>query len=433
MKVLTMLENNIDNTDDDEPLLLKEAMASPHWPKWLEAMLSELNFHNENGTWDLVDASSDHKVLIRQWIFKFKKDHLGNILKYKAQWVVHSYKQKFELDYEDTFTTVVKPMSYKTLLAISAFYGLNIQQMDIVTAFLLSFLDETIYVKQPHYFAKGLQVCHLHKALYGLKQSPWVWYMIFMDFLHKLDFHRSKSDHEVFISENQSIFLAVYVDDLLLFGLDTMRLDEIQHQLSSQFKMTDLNEISHYLGMEVDVTDDSISICQTTYIKKILNCFKMFNCNPASIFMMAGLLSTLGPFTTDASSSQKEWYQSVIESLIWLSQHTQPDISFVVAILSKYCSNSNEQHCKHVWRVLAYLNTTLDHGLTFTIKGSKDLINYSDSDFADAVDGCKSTEAFVFMLAEGSISHQAKQQSIIALSSYEAKYIALCEADKEAI
>ena len=63
VKVLIMLENNINNTDDDEPLSLEEVMTSPHWPKWLEAMLSKLNFHKENGTWNLVDASADHKIL----------------------------------------------------------------------------------------------------------------------------------------------------------------------------------------------------------------------------------------------------------------------------------------------------------------------------------------------------------------------------------
>ena len=279
-------------------------------------MLSELNSHKENGTWDLVDASLDHKVLTGWWVFKLKKDRLGNILKYKAQWVVHNYKQKFELDYENTFATVIKLMSYKILFIINAFHDLNVQQMNVVTAFLFGFLDETIYVEQPHYFTEGFKVCHLCKVLYGLKQSPQIWYMTLMNFLHKFGFHKSKSDHEVFISEDQSIFLTVYVDDLLLFSLNTMRLDEIQCQLFSQFKMTNLDEISHYLGMEVDVTDDSISIHQTTYIKKILNHFKMFNCNSVSIFMMTGLLSTLGPSTINASSSQKEWYQSAIESLI---------------------------------------------------------------------------------------------------------------------
>ena len=174
MKILIMLENNINNADDDEPLLPKEVITSPHWPKWLEAMLSELNSHKENGTWDLVNAPSDCKVLTGRWVFKLKKDCLGNILKYKAQWVVHGYKQKFGLNYKDTFATMVKPTSYKALLAISALHGLNIQQMNIVTTFLLGFLDETIYVEQPHYFTKGLQICHLCKALYSLKQSPWV-------------------------------------------------------------------------------------------------------------------------------------------------------------------------------------------------------------------------------------------------------------------
>ena len=108
MKVLIMLENNIDDADNDEPLSLKKTMASSHWLKWLEAMLSKLNSYKKNETWNLVDASSDYKVLIRWWIFKLKKNCLGNILKYKAQWVVHSYKQKFGLDYEDTFATVVK-------------------------------------------------------------------------------------------------------------------------------------------------------------------------------------------------------------------------------------------------------------------------------------------------------------------------------------
>ena len=70
-----------------------------------------------------------------------KKDRYGNILKYKARWVVHGYKQKYGLDYEDTFATVVKPMSYKALIALSALRGLKIRQMDVVTAFLLICLD----------------------------------------------------------------------------------------------------------------------------------------------------------------------------------------------------------------------------------------------------------------------------------------------------
>ena len=85
-----------------------------------------------------------------------------------------------------------------------------------------------------------------------------------------------------------------------------MRLDKIQYQLSLQFKMTDFDKIFYYLNMKVDVTDDFIFIHQITYIKKILNCFEIFNCNFVSIFIMTDLLSTLNSSITDASLSQKK-------------------------------------------------------------------------------------------------------------------------------
>ena len=80
--------------------------------------------------------------------------------------------------------------------------------------------------------------------------------------------------------------------------------------------MTDLDEIFHYLNMKINITDDSIFIHQIIYIKKILNHFEMFNCNPVSTFMMTGLLFTFNSSITNTLLLQKEWYQSVIESLI---------------------------------------------------------------------------------------------------------------------
>ena len=130
--------------------------------------------------------------------------------------------------------------------------------------------------------------------------------MTFINFLYKFGFYKSKSDYKIFISENQFIFLAVYANDFLLFSLDIIRLNKIQYQLSSQFKMTDFNKISHYLNMKVNITDDSIFIYQITYIKKILNHFKIFNCNSVSIFIMADLLFTFDSSNTNVSSSQKE-------------------------------------------------------------------------------------------------------------------------------
>ena len=85
--------------------------------------------------------------------------------------------------------------------------------------------------------------------------------------------------------------------------------------------------------------------------------------------------------------------------------HTRLNIAFTIATLSKYNSNFSEKHCNYVKRVFRYLKNTLDYDIIFIVKESVNLINYSDSDFADTVNDRKFTRAFVFMLADGFISH----------------------------
>lgn len=141
------------------------------------------------------------------------------------------------------------------------------------------------------------------------------------------------------------------------------------------------------------------------------------------------------PSTTEADDDTKKWYQSAVGSLMWASLHSRPDVHYAVTAVSKYASNPGQEHCSYVIRIFRYLKGTLTHGLVFTSTGSNaaDLVGYSDSDFAAVADGRKSTGAYVFMLAGAPISHQAKQQPFIALSTCEAEYMALVEAGKEAI
>lgn len=93
--------------------------------------------------------------------------------------------------------------------------------MYVITAFLYGFFDEEIYIMQPTMFEDSTAwVCFLKKALYSLKQFPRVWYQTFLNFLCKLDFHKTKVDHSLFVSADKTMIIAVYVDDLLLFSVD---------------------------------------------------------------------------------------------------------------------------------------------------------------------------------------------------------------------
>lgn len=436
VKVLAMLAEGSDTTDSDEPSSLKEAMKRPDWQNWKNAMTVEYSSLMENETWSLVDSPNGRKVISGRWVFKLKKDREGKILKYKARWVVHGYKQQEGLDYVDTFATVVKPVSYKALFGIGVKRGLTIRHMDVVTAFLYGFLDEAIYIIQPTLFeVKGLQdlVCLLRKALYGLKQAPRVWYQTLADFLEKKGFRRTESDHGVFVSEH--MFIAIYVDDLLIMSKVNSELDALQDQLKARFKMTDLGEVSHYLGMQVDINSDKseITLRQTTYLKKVLERFHLQDCKPVSTPMEPGIGNLLLPSEEQADKETIKWYQSIVGSLMWPAIHTRPDLAYSVGVLSRYCSNPGKLHCNLLQRVLRYVAGTLNLGLVFRKDSEDDIVGYSDSDYAGLIDGRKSTGAYVFMFAGGPISHSSKLQPTVSLSSCEAEYMALVETAKEAV
>ncbi len=122
-------------------------------------------------------------------------------------------------------------MSYKCLFAIGVKCGYRVRHMDVVTAFLYGFLDGVIYVEQPHLFATELdKICKLIKALYRLKQASHVWYKTLVKCLNKLGFIRLELDHGIFVFKDKQLYMAVYVDNLLIFGSDIARLEDLQQK-----------------------------------------------------------------------------------------------------------------------------------------------------------------------------------------------------------
>ena len=118
---------------------------------------------------------------------------------------------------------------------------------------------------------------------------------------------------------------------------------------------------------------------------------------------------------------------------MWPVVHTRPDLAYSVRVLSRFAHNFSEMHCNLVKRIFKYVKRTLNTDFNFRRDSPDDLTGYSDSDFAGLKDKRHSTDDYVFMLTSGAISHSFKQQSVIALSSCEAEYMALTETAKKAI
>lgn len=166
--------------ENDCPRTIQEAKDSQDWELWRQAIESELEAHKKNGTFTLGKPPRDRTVLPTRWVFTIKKGASGEIVKYKARWVCKGFRQEEGVDYDETFASVVKAMIAKALLALAAKYDYEVEQMDVITAFLEAHLQEAVWVEQPPDYEEiemdgAILACLLNKALYGLKQAPREW------------------------------------------------------------------------------------------------------------------------------------------------------------------------------------------------------------------------------------------------------------------
>ena len=215
-----------------EPQTYEEAIASPEADEWKDAMRREMESHMINKTWALVKKKPGEKVLGNRWIFKLKKNPDGSIEKFKARLVVRGFRQTEGVDYGETFSTVCRYESVRTLMSIAAAKAMCVRQFDIKTAFLYGEVKEkNLFMRQPSGFAteNGDYVCWIKKSLYGLKQAPRVWYETFRAVMEKLGLYPSVSDPSVYVGKisGQTIYIAMFVDDGLCLSEDPEVVDYV--------------------------------------------------------------------------------------------------------------------------------------------------------------------------------------------------------------
>jgi histone deacetylase 1/2 len=102
-----------------------------------------------NNTWRLVPPRPGVNIIDCKWVFKIKHKSDGTIERYKARLVAKGFKQCYGLDYEDTFSPVVKPTTIHLLLSMALTQGWHLRKLDIQNVFLHGVLEEEVYMRQP--------------------------------------------------------------------------------------------------------------------------------------------------------------------------------------------------------------------------------------------------------------------------------------------
>ena len=415
------------------PQSYKSAVSQENIDFWTPGIDKEHDCLIRNKTWTLVDRTPDMHVLPCKYVFRVKNGAP------KARLVALGCRQLYGVDYLETFAPVVKLTTIRVLLAIAAVLDFEIEQMDVVTAFLNGDLTEDIYMQVP----EGLKnpenenkVCKLQKSLYGLKQAPRQWYAKIHDYLiSHLKFKCSTDDPCLYVRKTDSsiTIIALYVDDLLILGNSKNEISSIKNEFSTKFEMKDLGPAKVMLGIEItrDRKNQRLFISQQQYITEILKRFNMSESRTVSTPMEKSSLSELDMI--DEKALENTPYRQAIGSLIYLVSGTRPDLAFCVRKLSQYLEHPQKNHWTAVKRVLRYLKGTSTHGILYDGHLGTTLSGYSDSDYAGCTRTRKSTSGYVFLIAGGAISWKSKKQSVVATSSCEAEYVASCLAAKEAI
>ena len=439
-------------SNDPDILYLHEAMKAPDRTQFLEAMEREIKGHEEGNHWVLVpkhQVPRGTKVLDAVWLMRRKRRiESQEIYKWKARLNVHGGQQVHGINYWDTYTPVVAWPVIRFFFILSILQGWKTRQLDFIMAFPQAPIQTPLYMSIPKGYKtpkdenNNPMVLKLIRNIYGQKQGPKVW----GDFLHqgliKASFEQSKVDPCLYYREGL-IFL-VYIDDCLLLSPLDKLIDQGIHDLRKaepRFNMEDQGTVNDFLGIQVKHKENGeITLTQPQLISSILN---DLNLNKNNVHTRATpSLSTilLHKDASGRSMSNEFNYRSVIGKLNFLEKSTRPDIAYAVHQCARFSADPKQSHADAVKRIGRYLKGTPNVGITLRPDTQQSFQCWVDADFSGnwRPEGAqhdpmtaKSRSGWIIRYAGCPITWSSKLQTLTALSTTEAEYVALSMAMRE--
>jgi hypothetical protein len=234
---------------------------------------------------------------------------------------------------------VIKPTTIRLLLSLTVTRGWNLHQLDIQNAFLHGVLEEEVYMRQPPGFVdpdRPQHLCRLVKALYGLKQAPRAWHARLGAGLHAHGFVPSTADTSLFLLQRKEVtmYLLVYVDDIILDSSSAAASDRPIMSLSSDFAVKDLGKLHYFLGLEVTYPGNGLALSQQKYSQDLLRHAGMLECKAATTPMSSTETLSANDGALLSADDAPE-YRSIVGGLQYLTI-TRPDVSYAVNRVYQY-------------------------------------------------------------------------------------------------
>ena len=213
----------------------------------------------------------------------------------------------------------------------------------------------------------------------------------------------------------------------MLTASSTGLLHDIIGRLHTEFAMTDLGALHHFLGISVTCSSDGLFLSQRQYALDLLQRAGMSECHSTTtpVDTKAKLSATDGTPVADPSE-----YMSLVGALQYLTL-TRPDLAYAVQQVCLFMHDPREPHMALVKRILRYVKGTLTSGLHIGAGPIDTLTAYTDADWAGCPDSRRSTSGYCVFLGDTLVSWSSKRQTTMSRSSAEAEYRAVAHAVAE--
>ena len=420
---------HLNESDGYIPMDYDDAISCPDKAKWKESIRKEIQTLTDMPAFELVDIKDWMNILELKYVFKIKSDAEAILLKYKTRLTPKGFKEKYGIDYFETYSPVVRNESIRILLSIaSTIRNVIIHAMDIPTAFPQAELKEDVYMQIPKGFAQYPGKCFkLLRAIYGLKQSGREWNLMVHDIIISLGFIVTDSDVCIYYKEKVDIiYIGLYVDDMLIVSANQQMVNEFEEYFMSRFNCKPETTVNQFLGMKIEKNQNMIKLSNSKMVDKIVNKFSEFKLRSYQTPIEPNI-EYLKPI--DSSTILKDIpYREGVGSILYLSITCRNDIAFAVNVLSRFLDCPTKETWLLLLRCIGYLKYTRTNGITF---GNLNKIHYNipyvfcDSDWGGDANTGRSTTCYIIIFNGGPISWCSRLQQTVSISTTEAEYMTL--------
>lgn len=378
-----------------------ELKHHPHGKQFTAAASTEFSKCWSKGTFarpDITVSYIDDAVPL-MWVFTYKFDQDGYLLKYKARLVVRGDLQE---QYGDTYAATLAARLFQALMALACAFNLKAMQYNVPNAFLNALLNRTLYVRTPDGFQdKYSQTLRLLRTLYGLKEAPRLWAIHFQELLQKLGLRPVQGFPCLWM--NDRVILFFYVDNIIiLYHPDYQEhFEMLERELIKLYSLRSIGNVKWFLGIRVErvLSNRQLYLLQDAFINKVCTEFDLIRADGK--YPSTPLSSTLRLLPYDGISmlSNTKTYQRLVGNLAYIEVMTRPDVAHAHSALARFLTNPGPIHLseiKHVWQYLystRYLAISAQGGeptQTYATKvdATPTFFGAADASFGDDVETC---------------------------------------------